>query len=133
MGDHAFVQCSRVWPAGIAMARQHEAPIQKLGPMQITFAGIEVRVERRELEALEKLAERDFLAAHNPARLGRGVGLGRGGGFQDHDRPIGAEGVAMPQLRAVLIMREELMADMQRAARDDDTGKGSAAIGASAG
>ena len=39
----------------------------------------------------------------------------------------------MPQLRAVLVMSEQLMTDVQRAVGDDDTGKRAAAIGASPG
>ena len=46
------------------MALQREAPIQKLRPTQITIGFIEVRVKRKELEALSKHQQRDFLAAH---------------------------------------------------------------------
>ena len=46
------------------MARQHEAPLQKLRPTQITIGLIEVRVKREDLEALSKHDQRDFLAEH---------------------------------------------------------------------
>jgi hypothetical protein len=46
------------------MARQHEAPFHKLRPTQITIGFIEVSVKRKELEALKKHQQRDFLAAH---------------------------------------------------------------------
>ena len=46
------------------MARQHEAPIHKLRPTQITIGFIEVSVKRKELEALKKHQQRDFLAEH---------------------------------------------------------------------
>ena len=46
------------------MARQHEAPIHKLRPTQITIGFIEVGVKRKELEALKKHQQRDFLAQH---------------------------------------------------------------------
>ena len=46
------------------MARQHEAPIHKLRPTQITIGFIEVSVKRKELEALKKHQQRDFLAQH---------------------------------------------------------------------
>jgi hypothetical protein len=46
------------------MAHEHEAPIQKLRPTQITIGLIEVGVKRKELEALKKHQQRDFLAAH---------------------------------------------------------------------
>jgi hypothetical protein len=45
------------------MARQHEAPFHKLRPTQITIGFIEVSVKRKELEALKKHQQRDFLAA----------------------------------------------------------------------
>lgn len=46
------------------MARQHEAPLHKLRPTQITIGLIEVRVKRLGLEALAKHQQREFLAAH---------------------------------------------------------------------
>ena len=46
------------------MARQHEAEVRKLRPTQITIGFIEVSVKRKELEALGKHRQRDFLAAH---------------------------------------------------------------------
>jgi hypothetical protein len=46
------------------MSRQHEAPIHKLRPTQITIGFIEVRVKREDLEALSKHNQRDFLAEH---------------------------------------------------------------------
>jgi hypothetical protein len=46
------------------MARQHEAQIQKLRPTQITIGFIEVGVKRKDLEALSKHQQRDFLAEH---------------------------------------------------------------------
>jgi len=46
------------------MARQHEAHIQKLRPTQITIGFIEVRVKRKDLEALGKHQQRAFLAEH---------------------------------------------------------------------
>lgn len=46
------------------MARQHEAPMHKLRPTQITIGFIEVSVKRKELLALKKHQQRDFLAAH---------------------------------------------------------------------
>ena len=46
------------------MARQHEAPLQKLRPTQITIGLIEVHVKRRALEALAKHQQREFLAGH---------------------------------------------------------------------
>jgi hypothetical protein len=46
------------------MARQHEAEVRKLRPTQITIGFIEVSVKRKELEALDKHKQREFLAAH---------------------------------------------------------------------
>jgi hypothetical protein len=46
------------------MARQHEAPIHKLRPTQITIGFIEVREKRKQLEALSGHQQRDFLAEH---------------------------------------------------------------------
>jgi hypothetical protein len=53
------------------MAHQHEAHIHKLRPTQITIGFIEVSVKRKELEALKKHEQREFLAAHRiPAVYG---------------------------------------------------------------
>lgn len=46
------------------MARQHEAEVRKLRPTQITIGFIEVSVKRKDLEALGKRSQREFLAAH---------------------------------------------------------------------
>src|SRR6202020_432580 len=49
----------------------HEAELHKLRPTQITVGLIEVAFKRKELEALSKHAQRDFLATHPiPAVLG---------------------------------------------------------------
>jgi hypothetical protein len=53
------------------MARQQEAQLHKLRPTQITVGFIEVRLKRKELEALNKHNQRDFLAEHViPAVIG---------------------------------------------------------------
>jgi hypothetical protein len=46
------------------MARQHEAPLHKLRPTQITIGLIEVAVKHKALEQLRKRDQREFLAAH---------------------------------------------------------------------
>jgi hypothetical protein len=46
------------------MTRQHEAELCHLRPTQITIGLIEVHHKRKELEALGRHAQRDFLAAH---------------------------------------------------------------------
>ena len=46
------------------MVREHEAEIHKLRPTQITIGFIEVHFKKKEVEALGKHEQRDFLAAH---------------------------------------------------------------------
>jgi hypothetical protein len=53
------------------MAHQHEAQLHKLRPTQITIGLIEVALKRKDLEALGRHEQRDFLAAHPiPAVVG---------------------------------------------------------------
>jgi hypothetical protein len=55
------------------VARPHEAELRKLRPTQLTIGFIEVHHKRKALEALDKQAQRDFLAAHlMPAVRGPG-------------------------------------------------------------